>query len=134
MRKTIALMAILALGVCVARQAPGAEVQSVAVAGTAFVATLNDGRAMHSADLVGAAHTTKRPSGSPGLSRRLHHGSVPQNVTQKLRNRLIEDVVVERVEDDFPIVFAGKKVADIAVDRRHRDVAFRGKASCGEAH
>jgi hypothetical protein len=37
------------------------------------------------------------------------------------------------VEDDFTIVSAGKKVADIAVDR-HRDLAFRGKAGCGEAH
>jgi hypothetical protein len=63
MRKTIALMAILALGVSVARQAPGAEVQSVAVAGTAFVATLNDGRAMHSADLVGAVLTIDTSSG-----------------------------------------------------------------------
>jgi hypothetical protein len=76
---------------------------------------------------------TKKPGGSPGLYRKRRHESVSQHVSQKLRNRLIEDVIVERVEDDFPIVFAGKKVADIAVDR-HRDEAFRGRACYGEAH
>jgi hypothetical protein len=47
----------IALAVSAARQAPAAEVQSVAVDGTAFVATLNDGRVMRSADLVGAVLT-----------------------------------------------------------------------------
>lgn len=56
-------MAILALAVSVARQAPAAEVQSVAVDGTAFVATLSDGRVMRSADLVGAALTIDTSSG-----------------------------------------------------------------------
>lgn len=56
-------MAILALAVSVARQAPAAEVQSVAVDGTAFVATLSDGRIMRSADLVGAVLTIDTSSG-----------------------------------------------------------------------
>lgn len=53
---------------------------------------------------------------------------------QVLRNRLVENVIVERVEEVFPVVLAGQKVADIPVDRRHCDPGLRRWAFYGEVH
>jgi hypothetical protein len=52
---------------------------------------------------------------------------------QALRNRLVEDVIIERMEDVLPIALAGKKVADIFVDRRWRDPVPRREAFLGDA-
>ncbi len=60
--------------------------------------------------------------------------SASQEGTQALRNRLVENVIIERVEEVRAIGFAGKKVADIAVDRGDCDPGLRPKAFCGAVH
>jgi len=54
---------VLALGPLLTQRAPAAEVQSVSVDGTAFVATLTDGQVLRSPDLIGAVLTIDTSSG-----------------------------------------------------------------------
>jgi hypothetical protein len=78
--------------------------------------------------------SNKRPGGSPGLFCKRRDELTSENGAQRFRNRLVEDVIIERVKQVSPIGLAGKKVADIAVDRRDCDVTLHRKAFYGEAH
>lgn len=51
-----------------------------------------------------------------------------------LRNRLVENVIIERMEKVFPIVLAIEKVADIPVDQRHCNLRLHRAVFYGEIH
>jgi hypothetical protein len=54
--------------------------------------------------------------------------------TQALWDRFVENVIVEGMEDAFPVGPAGNKIADLAIDRRFCDLGFNRKAVLGEVH
>jgi hypothetical protein len=60
--------------------------------------------------------------------------SAAQNGAQSLGYRLVEDVVVERVQKIFPVALAGKEIADFAVHRAPDDLRFDRVAFDGELH
>jgi hypothetical protein len=57
-----------------------------------------------------------------------------QERKQALRNRLVEEVIIERMKKVLAIGIAGKKVANIAVDRGNCDRGLYRKAFYGEMH
>jgi hypothetical protein len=64
---------------------------------------------------------TKSPAHRRALFRVRGNESAFEQGTQALWNRLVKNVIVKRVEEVFPFVLAGKKVADVPVDPRHCD-------------
>ena len=70
----------------------------------------------------------------PGLVLQEAPESASQDGAQPLRHRLVEDVIIERVEEVFSIGVAGKKIANIAVDRRRRYLGLQRNAFYGEVH
>ena len=61
--------------------------------------------------------------------------SASEHGAQALRDRLIENPIIERMEEGFPIALSGKKVPNIAIDRRgSRDLGLHREAFYGEAH
>ena len=54
--------------------------------------------------------------------------------TQPLRDRFVENMIIEGMEEACPIRPAGNKIADLAIDRQFGDLRFTWKAVLGEIH
>jgi hypothetical protein len=74
------------------------------------------------------------PARSPGLLRESRAESAVEQGAQSLRDRFVENVIVEGVKEAFPIGPAGNKIADLTIDRRFCDLGFDRKAVLGEGH
>ena len=78
------------------------------------------------------AQQARRVAGPVAHGRR--DESAVEQRTQSLRDWLVENVIVEGVEDVFPIGPAGNEVADLAIDRGSCDLGCNRKGILDEEH